>query len=106
MIFIPNSNYLAGAALERAFMKWAERTYACSAIRSSGSHGKADVVLVPLNDIRGAVLNFPVLVQVKRSNEKGKEYEEFKQWPVDGFLKWWVSKEKGVGMDKMKIEVL
>jgi hypothetical protein len=105
------TNYSAGAALERSVMEWAEATYDCEAFRSSGSHGKGDVILVPtltLNDNRKRLpLESPVIIQVKRTKDKKKsEWETWKAWRPVGFSRWWISKAKGVKFEDKKIEVL
>lgn len=102
---IRGNQYKAGARTEKAFCRHMASKGVWLPIRAAGSHGPADVVLVPIEP------NLPastVVCQLKRYTDyPPKPTDEFKSLKVgENVTKWWVCKRKNAPAGLWEITIL
>lgn len=112
-----NANYIAGAAAEREFIKLAEATGRFVGVRSAGSHGPFDGVLICVNSLVDLSTPTPrgiletetrtIVFQMKRyTKTREKKTNEFADLPTnsDKVVKLWINRKKGIR--EFEIEVV
>lgn len=111
------TRYDSGAKAERDFIAFAESTGRWIGVRSAGSRGKIDLVLLPTGQpSKGGMFADPLMRETRCVSVQSKRYSRYKEkvddafksmFIDDGFVaKWWVSRKKGAPKDEWEIEVV
>ena len=84
-----------------------ERNNEYYGVRSAGSHGIGDVILIPIDRDDLDSQRTPIICQLKRDGASHiEEQTRFRNLKLLNTIKWWVTKPKGSSFNELKIEVI